>query len=544
MTNDGNSIGGVAPRRSRLRYIVPLLLAVPFVGAAVLAVITISSHPKIVVGRESLATVTLPFGGGTIERVSAVGAPKQSLVPVHVVGNQILPTGKVAPGEKLTIEVTVKRPGWISWLSGSSEQIKLIETTPVTHLTSRFVTRAHGQPITLHFNAPVSVVAYGQLGAALKQQTLSTAQTTYNLREHADAGTITFATAARPWEELRPQRVTWFPAGAKATAVAIPAPGTSITPATEITLTFSKSVRKVLGAHLPPVSPTTEGAWHRLNSHTIRFVPTGYGYGLGAHVSVNLPSGVNLVGAKTVGTDPVGHWNVPSGSTKRLQELLAELGYLPVNFKPSGSPVAATILAQEAAAVDAPAGRFTWRYHHTPLQLRQLWSSSNWTVVTQGAVMAFEQDHGLPTDGVASPVVWKALIQAVVKGENSKFGYTFVHVSMALPQNIQVWHDGKVVVAGPANTGIPASPTAPGTYPVYIHIPVGTMSGTNPDGSKYHDTGIPWISYFNGGDALHGFIRSSYGSPQSLGCVEMPFAEAGKVYPYTPIGTLVNVVTN
>ena len=68
------------------------------------------------------------------------------------------------------------------------------------------------------------------------------------------------------------------------------------------------------------------------------------------------------------------------------------------------------------------------------------------------------------------------------------------------------------------------------------------MSGTNPDGSHYHDTGIPWVSYFNGGDALHGYIRASYGWPQSLGCVEMPFANAGAVWPYTPIGTLVTIL--
>jgi hypothetical protein len=76
---------------------------------------------------------------------------------------------------------------------------------------------------------------------------------------------------------------------------------------------------------------------------------------------------------------------------------------------------------------------------------------------------------------------------------------------------------------------------------VYEHLPSTTMSGTNPDGSHYSDPGIPWVSYFNGGDALHGFTRASYGSPQSLGCVEMPFSVAGQVYPYTPIGTLVHV---
>jgi lipoprotein-anchoring transpeptidase ErfK/SrfK len=52
---------------------------------------------------------------------------------------------------------------------------------------------------------------------------------------------------------------------------------------------------------------------------------------------------------------------------------------------------------------------------------------------------------------------------------------------------------------------------------------------------------VPWTSYFNGGDALHGFLRASYGSAQSLGCVEMPYSEAHDVYQYTPIGTLVAV---
>ena len=67
------------------------------------------------------------------------------------------------------------------------------------------------------------------------------------------------------------------------------------------------------------------------------------------------------------------------------------------------------------------------------------------------------------------------------------------------------------------------------------------MRGTNPDGSHYADPGVPWVSYFHGGDALHGFIRPGYGYPQSLGCVEMPPANAEVVYPYTPLGTLVTV---
>ncbi len=92
-----------------------------------------------------------------------------------------------------------------------------------------------------------------------------------------------------------------------------------------------------------------------------------------------------------------------------------------------------------------------------------------------------------------------------------------------------------------ANTGVPGAPTESGTWPVYDRYLVTTMKGTNPDGTKYSDPGIPWVSYFHGGDALHGFIRGSYGFPQSDGCVEIPPANAKIVYPLTPIGTLVTV---
>ena len=112
----------------------------------------------------------------------------------------------------------------------------------------------------------------------------------------------------------------------------------------------------------------------------------------------------------------------------------------------------------------------------------------------------------------------------------------------ASPQSLNLWHNGRTVLTTEVNTGIASAPTAAGTFPVYEHIRVGTMSGTNPDGSHYDDPGIQYISYFNGGDALHAFDRAQFGFPQSLGCVEMSLGPAGEVWPYTPVGTLVHVV--
>jgi lipoprotein-anchoring transpeptidase ErfK/SrfK len=154
--------------------------------------------------------------------------------------------------------------------------------------------------------------------------------------------------------------------------------------------------------------------------------------------------------------------------------------------------------------------------------------------------MAFESDHGMTPDGSAGPGVWNALINAVIQGKHSASGYTFVSVSEG-SQSLALWHNGRTILTTPVNTGISSAPTAKGTYPVFEHISSGTMSGTNPDGSHYSDPGVPWISYFNGGDALHGFSRGSYGSPQSLGCVELPIDTASRVWPYTPVGTLVDV---
>ena len=93
----------------------------------------------------------------------------------------------------------------------------------------------------------------------------------------------------------------------------------------------------------------------------------------------------------------------------------------------------------------------------------------------------------------------------------------------------------------PVNTGAPGADTTDGTYAVFEHVRYSDMKGTNPDGSTYNDPNVPYASYFNGGDALHGFIRASYGSPQSNGCVEMSYADAALVWPLTPIGTLVTV---
>ena len=306
--------------------------------------------------------------------------------------------------------------------------------------------------------------------------------------------------------------------------------------ASDATITVQFSVP--LGAHspVPTLTPAVAGTWQQVTPTTMAFVaaaplvpsssetvtvPSGTGGVLGA-------AGQTLVQGATI------HFTVAGGSTLRLQQLLAQLGYLPVSFSPAGAPAAPQELAQPQE------GTFGWRFAE-PSVLEAQWTPGTSNVLTKGAVMRFEDVHQMTTDGEAGPGVWNALLADAAAGTVSTGAYNYVLVNKTVPQTATVYSNGTSVYSSPANTGIAGAETASGTFPVFEHLTVTTMRGTNPDGSKYVDPGIPWVSYFNGGDALHGFVRSSYGFPQSVGCVEMPPSNAGVVFPYTPIGTLVTV---
>jgi peptidoglycan hydrolase-like protein with peptidoglycan-binding domain len=238
------------------------------------------------------------------------------------------------------------------------------------------------------------------------------------------------------------------------------------------------------------------------------------------------PFGVPRMHYRTVGEGSAGPWVL------RLQQLLARRGYLPVMFQGSGQ--------QPLYALSPRNGRFRWRFT-APAELRSQWRAGEFSTITRGAVMSFEADHGLPIDGVAGRRVWVAL--TMHRRPPPRVPYTYVVVREASPETITIYRDGRSVFTSPANTGIPQAPTALGTYPVYLRYTSTTMEGTNPDGTHYRDTGVPWVSYFNGGDAVHGFLRGSYGSPQSLGCVELPYAAASVAYGLMNYGTLVTVTT-
>jgi lipoprotein-anchoring transpeptidase ErfK/SrfK len=518
-------------------------MLVAVAGVVVAGITLTSAKASLTADDLAIAKIGMPLGGGSIQSISVVTGPHSQPVPVRISGGKIWPKQLIDANQPLEIQVTVKRPGWISWLAGATQKLDLKFTTPVASLRSHYITVRNGQ-LKAHFKGPISAYTFGGSPGHMKRTVLPRPGDVLSLPHPGQAGTEYLSASVRTWEKAKTAAISYFPAGKSATAVASPSPGASIRPSTPITLTFSKPVSKALGGHMPPITPTTPGGWHQINDHTIRYQPTGYGYGLDAKVQIALPNDVRLLSGQSSTASNTGTWTVPGGSIERLQQLLAIDGYLPLTFHyASGRGPGLTAAAQETAAVDPPKGSFSWRYPNTPQRLKDMWQVGASGTMMEGAIMAFENDNGiysLPYDGPTA-AVWKTLIANVVAGKHGTFGYSFVDVSVG-SQSLNLWHNGKTVIGGtPVNTGIPQAPTATGTYPVYEHLTSTTMSGTNPDGSHYSDPNIPDVSYFNGGDALHGFTRASYGSPQSLGCVEMPYSTAAQVFPYTPVGQLVDV---
>jgi peptidoglycan hydrolase-like protein with peptidoglycan-binding domain len=232
--------------------------------------------------------------------------------------------------------------------------------------------------------------------------------------------------------------------------------------------------------------------------------------------------------------------NVACPSVSGLQQALARLGYLPAKFHPRyivHIPVGA--LSRKEAAVLAyhpPRGALVPDPSNAPPV-----KGGEIDAITRGALEIYQADHGLEASGEPNRETWNSLISAVAINHRDPNPYTWVSVTESLPETLEVHRGHRVVFSTPANTGVPGAETEQGIFPIYARYISTTMSGTDVDGTKYNVPDVPWVNYFNGGDAVHGYPRASYGFPQSNGCVELPIEAAHTVFGMLAIGDIVEV---
>lgn len=303
----------------------------------------------------------------------------------------------------------------------------------------------------------------------------------------------------------------------------------------QVTVHLSSQPRP--GTPMPALTPAVPGRWS-VDGDELTFVPSGNGFKPWAQEKLTIP-------AQLASKTRVYHFDVAAVPMRRIQQVLAELKYLPLAFRDHElrSDIRAEPTKQSLVSPQPETGAtFQWRYPDIPTSLSALWTAGQANVITTGAIMHFEAVEGLTVDGFAGPHVWSALTAAVAGRHLDPAPYDYLMVTESLPEALVVWQNGKYVYSTPANTGVPGATTQIGTFPVYLRFQYTTMKGTDPDGVTYDVPDVPWVAYFNGGDAVHGYPRYSYGWPQSNGCVELPISNAQVVWGMDPLGTLVTVM--
>jgi hypothetical protein len=111
-------------------------------------------------------------------------------------------------------------------------------------------------------------------------------------------------------------------------------------------------------------------------------------------------------------------------------------------------------------------------------------------------------------------------------------------IDVDLSRQMLFAYEGDVVVNSfLVSTGTWQTPTVTGQYHVYIKLRYADMSGPG-----YYLPDVPYVMYFYKDYGLHGtYWHHNFGTPMSHGCVNLQTDDAGWVFNWASVGTLVNV---
>lgn len=105
-------------------------------------------------------------------------------------------------------------------------------------------------------------------------------------------------------------------------------------------------------------------------------------------------------------------------------------------------------------------------------------------------------------------------------------------------QHAYLYENGKVVYSYPISSGLVGHDTNLGHFRIYAKVALQDMGDPKLIKADYFTPNVPWISYFDADEALHGaYWHHNFGHRMSHGCVNMPIPAAKLVYTWAPIGT-------
>jgi len=193
--------------------------------------------------------------------------------------------------------------------------------------------------------------------------------------------------------------------------------------------------------------------------------------------------------------------------------------------KPNGNSARST---QPAAAADIPTKATT----PTPNEVSAEAPTATPQATETPAALAMEAVVDTPTSEFAVPKSPASLPDIARSGNG-------VHwIDVDLTNQAVYAYEGEVMVnAFVVSTGTWLTPTVTGQYNVYVKYRYANMHGPG-----YFLPDVPYVMYFYKGYGLHGtYWHSNFGHPMSHGCVNLRTDDAGWLFNWASVGTLVNV---
>lgn len=119
-------------------------------------------------------------------------------------------------------------------------------------------------------------------------------------------------------------------------------------------------------------------------------------------------------------------------------------------------------------------------------------------------------------------------------------GERWINVNLST-QTLVAYEGDTPVYETLVSSGLPQWPTVTGEYRTYMKYESQTMNGYLL-GYDYFLPDVPYVMYFYEDYAIHGtYWHSNFGTPMSHGCVNVSTPDAGWLFNWAPVGTLVNV---
>ena len=104
-------------------------------------------------------------------------------------------------------------------------------------------------------------------------------------------------------------------------------------------------------------------------------------------------------------------------------------------------------------------------------------------------------------------------------------------------QTVYTFQGDQIVNSFVVSTGLWPNVTVTGVYRIYVKYRYADMSG-----DEYYLPNVPYVMYFYKGYGLHGtYWHNNFGYPMSHGCINLRIEDAGWLFNWAAVGTVVSI---